>query len=517
MAKKYLVNDYENKLNEELKKLKDNGMKVVNIYVDGKTKCISNTYIIYKCKKCGILSSPSSIKNLSHTACKCPSLCHCLEWDYTSCYEVAQKCQNISDFRIRFADAMVAAKKNGWLKDYTWFKKRVRKPSKWDYKTTYEEAKKYSTRYSFHRGSSGAYCAAYKNKWLDDYTWFKKSYQDVQHEDIIDKIKKRLKDFHYLYFNENEFANYKAGRNRKITLHCKKHQDEIIVRNLRAFLYGRLPNISYCQRCVSETYLKYADFDQMVEELKKYRTFKEANQSDLCLINNLRKTKEGRKYLTSMLEHTNSAWKRGIYSYEFCISDKKYVYVGLTCNFARRDQEHRKQENSSVYIFSVKHNVKIPKMKKETEYIDWNLADKKEIEYMDLYQKRGYILINKKPGGNLGSVNFKHQYTLEEAKEDVRKNKYINTHDISHRNYTLYNQIMHHINDGEEEWKDLLPKLTRKEPNYWTRERIIEIFTQFNSVADILKNGYNSAYRAYLIRYRDDEELNKIISNKRSG
>ena len=514
MAKECSKIEYEYKLSGILKKLEDNGMEVIDVFVNGEMRHISNTYITYKCKECGSISKPASIVFLSRRACKCPKQCHNLKWNYTSCFEAAKKCNSKTEFRERYGGAFSLAWKNGWLKDYTWLNRPTSKSSKWNYQTTYEEAKKYKSRYSFSVGSSGAYQIANANKWLDDYIWFTKSYQDVQHADIIDKINKRLKDFPDLYFDENEFAYYKAGRNRKITLHCKKHPDEIIVRNLRSFLYGRVPNISYCKRCVDEEQLKYTDFDEMVEELKKYKTLREARQKDACLIDHLRKTKEGRKYVYR-LERANSAWKRGIYSYEFCVSDKKYVYVGLTCDFERRDKDHRQKKDSSVFNFSVKHNVEIPKMKKETKYIDWDLASNKEIEYMEKYQERGYILINIKPGGSLGSVNFKKRYTLDEAKESIRKNKYVNINDISHRNWALYNQIIHHINGGEEEWGDLLPKLTRKEPNYWTRERVVEIFTKFNSVADIMNNGYGSAYRAYLKRYRDDEELNQVISNKK--
>ena len=222
------------------------------------------------------------------------------------------------------------------------------------------------------------------------------------------------------------------------------------MRNLRDFLYGRLPNISYCKKCVDEDLLKYKDFDEMIDELRKYKTLKEARQKDQCLIEHLSKTVEGKHYV-DMLERVNSAWRRGIYSYEFQLLGKKYVYVGLTCNFERRDRDHRKSEESSVFNFAKKYGIEIPEMKRETEYIDWNLARDKESEYMYMYQVNGCILINRRPGGGLGGINLKNLYTLECAKEDIRKNKYRNINDISHRNSSLYNQIMRHINDGDEE------------------------------------------------------------------
>ncbi|MBO7467046.1 MAG: hypothetical protein J6T94_05135 [Bacteroidaceae bacterium] len=44
--------------------------------------------------------------------------------------------------------------------------------NKWTKKTCYEEAKKYKTRSEFAKKAPGAYFAARKNKWLDEYTWF---------------------------------------------------------------------------------------------------------------------------------------------------------------------------------------------------------------------------------------------------------------------------------------------------------------------------------------------------------
>jgi hypothetical protein len=251
----------------------------------------------------------------------------------------------------------------------------------------------------------------------------------------------------------------------------------------------------------------------MIEALKKYKTLKEVRKYDSCLITNLSKTKEGKKYL-DMLDRENSAWKRGIYSYKFTLLDKKYIYVGLTCNFQKRDIDHRKSKESSVFNFAEKHNVAIPKMKKETEYMDWDLASRKESEYMELYKCRGYILINQRPGGGLGGIALKNLYTIEEAKEDIRKNKYKNINDIYHRNYSLYNQICRHINDGDEGWEVLLPQKTRKDPNHWTRERVKEIFMQFDSIADMSKSGFGSAYMAYRRKYRNDSELNNIVSSK---
>ena len=49
---------------------------------------------------------------------------------------------------------------------------KIRKPKGyWNYKRCYEEAKKYSLKSEFYRGSGTAYKIALKNGWLDDYSW----------------------------------------------------------------------------------------------------------------------------------------------------------------------------------------------------------------------------------------------------------------------------------------------------------------------------------------------------------
>lgn len=49
----------------------------------------------------------------------------------------------------------------------------MRKPrGYWDYKTCYEEAKKYKRISDFQKKSRGAYCSARENGWLKDYIWF---------------------------------------------------------------------------------------------------------------------------------------------------------------------------------------------------------------------------------------------------------------------------------------------------------------------------------------------------------
>lgn len=96
-------------------------------------------------------------------------------WDvYENCYDEAKLYKTRSEFCKGCSSAYYAARRNGWLKDYTWFKESRKQKSNgyWIYENCYEEAKKYQTKTEFCKGCGSAYDAAWKNKWLDDYTWF---------------------------------------------------------------------------------------------------------------------------------------------------------------------------------------------------------------------------------------------------------------------------------------------------------------------------------------------------------
>ena len=91
------------------------------------------------------------------------------KWNCKSCYEEARKYNSASEFGKANGSAYDSARRNGWIKDYTWFD--VLWEAKWDKLACFNEAKKYKTRNEFHKGCGGAYNKAYRMGWLDDYDW----------------------------------------------------------------------------------------------------------------------------------------------------------------------------------------------------------------------------------------------------------------------------------------------------------------------------------------------------------
>ena len=93
------------------------------------------------------------------------------KWDKDSCYKEAKKYSSKIEFRRGSYGAYQAASKNKWLDDYDWLEKQF---GKWNEETCYKEAKKYKSRVEFQKAATGAYNVASKNGWLDDYTWLQR-------------------------------------------------------------------------------------------------------------------------------------------------------------------------------------------------------------------------------------------------------------------------------------------------------------------------------------------------------
>lgn len=92
-----------------------------------------------------------------------------IKWTYEACFEKAKTCHSKVEFETKFSGAMNVARRNNWLKDYTWFKRPVANNLKWTYEACKFEASKFTSRGEFFKGSKSAYSKSSKNGWLDDF------------------------------------------------------------------------------------------------------------------------------------------------------------------------------------------------------------------------------------------------------------------------------------------------------------------------------------------------------------
>ena len=104
-----------------------------------------------------------------------------VRWDnnrkhtYESCYAEAKKYTKLTDYYYNSKISYNVAKKNNWLKDYTWLEQDRKRRGYWNsYENCYNEALKYSTRSEFKSNCGPAYYSSMKNGWINDFTWIKK-------------------------------------------------------------------------------------------------------------------------------------------------------------------------------------------------------------------------------------------------------------------------------------------------------------------------------------------------------
>lgn len=96
-----------------------------------------------------------------------------IKWNKKSCYDEAKKYTKYDDFYNLSATAYRVAKKNKWFDDYTWLKRKRVKRGFWqNYKNCYNAARECSNLSEFDRKYPGAYKSSNIHGWLKGYTWF---------------------------------------------------------------------------------------------------------------------------------------------------------------------------------------------------------------------------------------------------------------------------------------------------------------------------------------------------------
>lgn len=94
------------------------------------------------------------------------------KWTKNKVFNEGKKYTTKADFYRNSSRAYEVARKNGWLKEMTWFVTPKRK-IKWAKEKVFRESKKYKTKTEFERKNSRCYTLSLQNDWLKEMTWFK--------------------------------------------------------------------------------------------------------------------------------------------------------------------------------------------------------------------------------------------------------------------------------------------------------------------------------------------------------
>lgn len=166
----------------------------------------SHTYVNIICPLHGAFPQFPSSHLKGHGCPKCADIENGKrkrKWTYESCYAEAIKYKTKTEFQKGNLGAYLYARKHGLLLGkFDWFEE-IKKPNGyWTKERCEEESRKYQSKKEFAKGSRAAHSAAFKNGWLDEFTWLINQKIDV----IKDKI-----DSVYVYIFEDTKAAY-VGR-----------------------------------------------------------------------------------------------------------------------------------------------------------------------------------------------------------------------------------------------------------------------------------------------------------------
>lgn len=203
----------------------------------------------------------------------------------------------------------------------------------------------------------------------------------------------------------------------------------------------------------------YWNIDTLRSESCKYKTRKEfyegsflAYQASLKL-NILDEVCVG-------LERSNDLNRRCIYLVSF--SDN-YIYIGLTCNYERRINEHLRGISSNTILSQPVYNHILltgltPEFKLLHDYTDVDIVGFLERKEIDNYKKLGYNILNKAKAGSLGGTILK--WSLDACLDESIKYKSLS--EFSKTNRGCYSACSRHKYKGNVHLSNLPDKFLSK-------------------------------------------------------
>lgn len=376
--------------------------------------------------------------------------------DYQHCYDEAKKYSTRYEFERGCCAAYKNALRNKWLDDYIWFEKSFR----WTFDECYKEALKFSSVKNFRKDSHAAYTACIKYKWIDEFDWLERTKQNNGYWG-----KERCYEEAKNYKSRGDFAKGSPSAYNKAR---KNHW---------------LDGYSWFFESASE---KKWDYETCMEESKKYKTrtdFHNGNNSAYAVA---RRNKWLDEY--TWLESTKNLEKQDvIYVYEF--KEFNIAYVGRTLEYRKKDRdwEHLYDRKDSVAKFVHENNIKMPEPIYLEEGITVKEGSAREQFWIDKYKNEGWTLLNKKKGGSIGGLG-RGKWCYESCYEEAKK--YTRIVDFAKGSPGAYQKAI------KEKWRDdytWLPYAKR-----WTYEEIYELAKQFDYKVDFYRGNcgaYDTALR----------------------
>lgn len=360
------------------------------------------------------------------------------EWTYERCLELARDCFYVTEMKAKSSGAYNAARKNGWLKDYTWFKYRhlgyKGNNGIWTESTCRSEALKYTTKRDFKKANRSAYESAQYHGWLKDYTW--------------------LRD----------------GRDSGIT---------------RSTGYKALIN--------NHSHPKYTN-EQIIEAAKKYTRKVDFLHNDNALYHAA--LNRGLMDQFTWLKSSAHLFDSINFVYRYYFQTENAIYVGRTINPEERDFEHhrdRGKESSIVFKFAQEKGITIPPMEILAKNLSGIDSQRVEDEYIQKYRAEAMHILNKGATGiGRGSMGMKKKYSKQKFLTIARQ--YTELSEFQRQQHGAYEAA---CKNGWIQECDWLTRKVRKS-NLFTKEFCMNIARQCTSRKE-LKRKDATVYRKMVI------------------
>jgi len=350
------------------------------------------------------------------------------------------------------------------IHDNEWYELIEHMPNlKWTYEKCKEEALKYTSVSEFMDGCSGAYWAINRNKWSE-----LKKHLSSKYKQSVKWTYEKCKEvvLGYIGNGRKDFAISNSSAYKAIYLNNWKHLLELI------------PTIN--------NPMGYWTYDVCKEEALKYETITEFRKNNGGGYYRIRESKWFELY--DHMKNVGHLYKRLIYVYEF---DDNHCYVGLTCDINRRKYQHLNEKSSGVYQHTIETKL-TPNLIIKTDYIDVDDAILLESEYLEEYEKNGWVTLNKHKTGSTGSSVL--YWNREKCIEEVKKHKTYS--DFRKCGKGAFNSIV------KNKWYDILEEnidgYTHRQTSnkhhsfYWTRDKCIEEAKKHKTYSDFRKYGKGS-------------------------
>jgi predicted GIY-YIG superfamily endonuclease len=226
----------------------------------------------------------------------------------------------------------------------------------------------------------------------------------------------------------------------------------------------------------------YWTYDKVREEALKYSNRRDFEKGSP---NAYRASKQHGWYhdVTSHMDYLGSLYKRAVYAWEF---PNNTVYIGLTDDTERRENEHLDPEGRTAVSKFIKETNLVPTLKLISDYIDVKEAQNIERCSIDLYKSTGWVVLNKVKGGGLGAC--KRIWTKESVEQEALK--YNSKSEFKKSNHSAY------VIAVREGWIDDATKHMTPKQLTWDERTIRDIASKYTNLTDFLKNEPKAAEAA---------------------